>query len=84
MANVKTAISLQESIFEQVETMAKEMGVSRSRLFTLALEEYFRRHQNRNLLEKINRAYQDSPHPDEKKRLRKMRSHHRKLVEGSW
>ena len=59
MANIKTAISLQKSLFEQVDILAHEMKVSRSRLFVLALEDYVRRYQNRQLLEKINQAYQD-------------------------
>lgn len=59
MATVKTAISLQESLFEQAEALASEMKVSRSRLIAIALEEFIRRHQNRLLLEKINAAYED-------------------------
>ena len=84
MGNVKTAISLQESLFQQVENLAQEMKVSRSRLFVLALEEYVRRHQNRQLLEKINKAYQDPSDANERKRLRKTRRLHRKVVEGEW
>jgi len=84
MANIKTAISLQKSLFEQVETLAREMKVSRSRLFVLALEDYLRRHQNLQLLEKINQAYQDAPDTTEQKRLREMRRQHRKVVEGTW
>ena len=59
MATVKTAISLQEYLFEQAEAIAAEMKISRSRLIAIALEEYIRRHQNRILLEKINAAYGD-------------------------
>ena len=84
MANIKTAISLQKSLFEQVETLAREMKVSRSRLFVLALEDYLRRYQNLQLLEKINQAYHDAPDAPEQKRLRKMRRQHRKVVEGTW
>ena len=84
MANVKTAISLQESLFEQLETLASELHVSRSRLFALALEDYCRRHQNLKLLDRINQTYQEPSDPAEKKRLRKMRSQHRKAVEGTW
>ena len=39
MASIKTAISLQQSLFEQVDTLARELQVSRSRLFALAIEE---------------------------------------------
>jgi metal-responsive CopG/Arc/MetJ family transcriptional regulator len=84
MANVKTAISLQKSLFEQVETLAREMKVSRSRLFVLALEDYLRRYQNLQLLERINQAYHDAPDATEQKRLRKMRRQHRKVVESTW
>ena len=37
------------------------MKVSRSRLFTLALEEFIRRRENHQLLEKINHAYEAAP-----------------------
>jgi metal-responsive CopG/Arc/MetJ family transcriptional regulator len=84
MANIKTAISLQKSLFEQAEALAREMKVSRSRLFVLALEDYVRRYQNQQLLERINQAYQDAPDTTEQKRLRSMRRQHRKVVEGEW
>jgi metal-responsive CopG/Arc/MetJ family transcriptional regulator len=84
MANVKTAISLQESLFEQVEALAHEMKVSRSRLFVLALEDYLRRHQNLQLLDRINQAYHDAPDAAEQERLRDIRRQHRKVVEGTW
>jgi metal-responsive CopG/Arc/MetJ family transcriptional regulator len=84
MANIKTAISLQRSLFEQVDSLARKMNVSRSRLFALALEDYIRRHQNLQLLERINQAYSDAPDANEEKRMRKMRRQHRNVVEGTW
>lgn len=84
MAHIKTAISLQESLFQQVDHLAHEMKVSRSRLFVLALEDYVRRHQNRQLLEKINQAYKDPNDANERKRLRKARRLHRRVIEGEW
>lgn len=84
MANIKTAISIQKSLFEQVDSLAREMKVSRSRLFVLAVEAYVRRSQNQQLLENINNAYADEPDFSEQKRLRKTRRPHRKLVEGTW
>lgn len=84
MSIIKTAISLQKSLFEQADLMAREMKVSRSRLFVMALEEYIRRYQNQVLLEKINQAYQDSPDKVETARLRGMKRQHRKVVEGEW
>jgi len=57
MSNVKTAISIQKSLFEQAEDLARRMNVSRSRLFVLALEDYIHRQQNRDLWAQINAAY---------------------------
>ena len=85
MANIKTAISLQKSLFEQVESLAREMKVSRSRVFVLALENFVRDYQDQQLFDKINQAYEDAP-PDkvERKRLHQIRRYHRRLVEGEW
>lgn len=71
MSNVKSAISLPESLFEEAEAIAEELKVSRSRLMALALEEFIRRHQNRQLLAKINAAYDDSPDEEEQNREQK-------------
>lgn len=57
MASVKTAISIDEALFKQLEDLAREMKVSRSRLFALALKEYLRRRRIRDLQEKIDAAY---------------------------
>ena len=53
MENVKTAVSIQKSLFEQAKDLARKMKVSRSRLFVLALEDYIRRQQNQELLVQI-------------------------------
>jgi predicted transcriptional regulator len=82
--NVKTAISLQKPLFEQLETIARQMKVSRSRLLALALEDFIRRRENHQLLEKINQAYEDAPDAAEQIHLRKMRRLHREVVEGEW
>ncbi len=84
MSNVKTAISLQKSLFEQLEALSKQMKVSRSRLLALALEEFIRRRENQQLLKKINQAYEDAPDAAEQMQLRKMRRLHREVVEGDW
>jgi metal-responsive CopG/Arc/MetJ family transcriptional regulator len=84
MANVKTAISLQQSLFEQVDALAQELEISRSRLFVLAVEAFIQRYQNRQLLEAINEAYADLPDPEEKAHRHQMRQQHRQMVEGQW
>jgi metal-responsive CopG/Arc/MetJ family transcriptional regulator len=85
MANtIKTAISIQKSLFEQAENLAQELNVSRSELFGLAIETFVRNHQNQRLLQEINEAYSDEQDASEKVRLSKMRKHHRNMVRNEW
>lgn len=84
MSLVKTAISLQKSLFDQVDSLASEMKISRSRFFVLAVEEFIERHKNQKLLTAINDAYADSPDYAEIERLRSARQSQRRIVEGEW
>ena len=85
MANtVKTAISIDKTLFEQVEILAHEMNVSRSHLFALAVEQFIRQQQGRILLERINAAYAEETDSSEQDHLASMRTSQRKLVEGEW
>ena len=59
MTIVKTAISIQKNLFQQVDEIAKELKISRSRVFVLAAEDFIRRYENKLLLEQINLAYTD-------------------------
>jgi len=84
MRYVKTAISLQDTLLKQIDALARELDISRSRLFVLAVEEFLQRYQNQKLLEAINAAYDDLPDPEEQTLHQKRRSQHRQLVEGQW
>ena len=81
---IKTAISIQKSLFEQAESLAQELNVSRSQLFGLAIETFVKNHQNQILLQEINKAYSDEQDTSDKVRLSKMRKHHRKIVRNEW
>ncbi len=84
MSNIKTAISLDKGLFEQLETIAHKMKIPRSRLYALALEDFVRRHENAQLLQQINTAYEEGLTPEEKVSLQKMRRKQRRIVEGEW
>ena len=84
MTTVKTAISLPASLFEQAETLAGEMQISQSFLIQIALEEFIRRRENQQLLEKINAACEAPLSEEEQVLLRKMSRSHRLLLEGQW
>lgn len=59
MAHVKTAISLDESLFREAERWAGKLGVSRSQLYAKAVEEYVRGRENEELLRRLNEAHAD-------------------------
>ncbi|MEW6594292.1 MAG: hypothetical protein AB1413_05410 [Thermodesulfobacteriota bacterium] len=84
MQNIKTAISMQKPLFDQAEELAHTMKVSRSRLFVMALQEYIERRKNRELLARINAAYEEPDDATEKKLRHAAQRRHRRLVEGEW
>ena len=83
MPNIKTAISIEKPIFDQVNDLAKNLNISRSRLFVLAAQEFLQRHANMELLQAINEAYDDLPDLDPKI-VEKMRPRHLKMVKNQW
>ena len=83
MATIKTALSIDESLFEQAEALAEELDVPRSRVFAMALEQFLRKHEGKKLLERIDAVYADAAMTDEKETSLR-RAKHRELVEGTW
>ena len=84
MQTVKTAISIDKSLFTQANALARSMKISRSRLFVIALEDYLRQQENREILAKVNAVYADEPDESEKELRRRTRKSHRRLIEGQW
>jgi predicted transcriptional regulator len=84
MSSVKTAISLDQTLFDQADALAQEMHLSRSRLFVLALEDFIRRHENRQLQARLNETYEGDTDPAEGVRLRAMRRYQQEVVGGEW
>jgi predicted transcriptional regulator len=83
MATIKTAISIQDTLFKQIESTAQELNVSRSHLFALAVEDYLRRRQNELLLQRINQAV-DEANLNDRLAPKRSRNGHRKFLESEW
>jgi metal-responsive CopG/Arc/MetJ family transcriptional regulator len=84
--NVKTAVSLDADLFEQAETAARELKVSRSRLFALAVEEFLRRRENQRLIDAIDATCdEDEPAAAEGIAIRAGRRRlQRRALRGEW
>jgi metal-responsive CopG/Arc/MetJ family transcriptional regulator len=84
MRVIKTAISIEKDLFDQAENIARSMKVSRSRLFTIAIQDFIEHQKNKEMLAQINAAYSDEPDTTEQTLRRKSRRQHRRIVEGEW
>ena len=83
--SIKTAISMQEELFKEVNKLAGELHVSRSRLFVMAVQDFIEKKKSHNLLSQINNAFSDHPDSEEIKLQSKMRKKQaRKLEKESW
>ena len=56
---IKTAISLPEPLFEELDRLAEETHTPRSQLIAKAIEGFLRHTQSRKLLDQLNQAYGD-------------------------
>ena len=56
---MKTAISIQDDIFEAAEKTARELRISRSELYAKAVREFVARHSGKNITQRLNRIYGD-------------------------
>lgn len=58
---MKTAISVEDELFQEADKVAQKLGLSRSRIYSLALEDYLRGHRRREALEQLNEVYDGQP-----------------------
>lgn len=63
---MKTAISISDDLLRAGDRAAKQLGVSRSRLFSMALQDYLRSRHKGEIAEQLKRAYSDDPSTEER------------------
>ena len=54
---MKTAISISDTLFEEAEKTARYMGIPRSKLYVIALEDYISRNNGEMITQKLNDVY---------------------------
>ena len=55
---MKTAISVPDDVFQTAESFAHERRLTRSALFTRAVEEFLSHHRREGVTERLNRVYE--------------------------
>jgi metal-responsive CopG/Arc/MetJ family transcriptional regulator len=56
---MKTTIYLPDSVFAEAETLAKQLGLSRSELYSTALQAYLSKYNRQQILSKLNNVYSE-------------------------
>jgi len=77
---MKTAISVEDDLLQEADRTARDMGISRSRLFSLAVRDFLRERRQREVLEQLNRVYDGQPDP----LAFKMKAKFRTVVQDKW
>ena len=54
---MKVALSIPDELFESADTLAKRLGVSRSRLYATALADFLAKHRGRKVTDRLNTVY---------------------------
>ena len=70
--SMKTAISVEDTLMQQADDAARELGLSRSALVAQALRDFLRQRHRAQITEQLNRAYAE-PSPAEQILVQKMR-----------
>jgi metal-responsive CopG/Arc/MetJ family transcriptional regulator len=78
---MKTAISIPDPVFEAADELAKRMGVSRSHLYSVAIQRFVQEHDDEAITAKLNEVYgQESSALDPVLQSIQVRS----IKEGGW
>lgn len=58
---MKTAVSVPDQVFRIGERVAQQLGLSRSALYTKALEEFLARYDDEEITRRLNEIYEHEP-----------------------
>jgi metal-responsive CopG/Arc/MetJ family transcriptional regulator len=81
---MKTAISIDERLLQEADETARLMGLSRSRLFALAIGDLLQRRRREQMLLRLNEVYAGSMEPAENPLLKGIKAKVRRAVGKRW
>jgi predicted transcriptional regulator len=81
---VKTAISLDGDLLREADKTARALGLTRSRLLSIALEDYLRHRRQQQMLDQLNQAYSDEPDPGEAGTTQNIKAKFRSTIKDRW
>ncbi len=84
IGSMKTAISIDDGLLQEADQTARLMGLSRSRLFSLAVGDFLQRQRREQMLLRLNEVYANGVEPAEKRLLRGIKAKVRRTVKDRW
>jgi metal-responsive CopG/Arc/MetJ family transcriptional regulator len=79
---MKTAISIDDGLLQEADETARLMGLSRSRLFALAVGDFLQRQRQEQMLLRLNEVYAEEP--AERPVLKGIKAKVRRAVKERW
>ena len=83
-STLKTAISIDDGLLHEADETARLLGLSRSRLFALAVGDFLQRQRQEQMLRRLNEVYANGAEPAEKSLLKKIKAKVRPTVKERW
>jgi len=81
---MKTAISIKDDLLHEADRVAGELGISRSGLVSLAVQEFLSHRRQEQIVAQLNAVYDGGPAITDKRRLAGMRRKFRSTIRDSW
>ncbi len=77
---VRIEISLSSTLDEKVESLARELEMSRNEFVSMAVQAFIERHETRRMMAALNKVHGDPPDEEERAILGQIRELHRKTL----
>jgi metal-responsive CopG/Arc/MetJ family transcriptional regulator len=77
---MKTAISVPDDIFKEVDKLAKDHNCSRSEVFVIAVKQYLEKIKSQEILAALNMTYSEQESLEERSFRKKSKRHFAKKV----
>lgn len=84
MAVIKTAIAIDENLFEQIKKLSEEIKLSRNQIFCQAVKYFIDKKNSLELVKRINMAYPDILDEEERERLKKSKKKYKEILKEEW
>jgi predicted transcriptional regulator len=81
---MKTAISIDDGLLQEADETARLMGLSRSRLFALAVGDFLQRQRREQMLLRLNEVYAEGMESAQTPLLKGIKAKVRRAVEETW